>query len=201
MKFKGKILIYMVMITLSLSVMFYGVFAAMNASLQVNGQLAFEAHECEGTAKVLSVEGALAENGTKYVLAEADATKTINWQDSATLSLTNPIYLDDISTRDSNGNYINEDVKIAPIVITLQMTNTSKFSVKTVAKSNVQLQTADETPVNITGLSYSYPEIELDANESINTFTITITTDSDLITSPINITSFALTVDIIKFIS
>lgn len=202
MKFSKKFFSYCIMITLSLCVMLYGVFAALNVSLQVYGNLSFIPHDCEGTAQIISVIGALNENGTAYTLAQADAENVINWQDSATLMLTNPIYLDDISTRTPSGDYINEDVKIAPIVITLKLTNTSKFQIKTIAKTNEQLRTAEEPPANISGLKYSYPKIVLEKSgeegASTETFAITITPDSSIITGPITITSLALSVEISK---
>ena len=205
MKFSKKFLAYAVMIALGLSVMIYGVYAATNVSLYLYGQLSFAPHDCEGTAQILSVTGALNQNGTKYTLAESDANQVINWQDSDALLLSNPIYLDDISTRDSSGKYFDENVKIAPIVITLRMTNTSKFKINTIAKVNTQLTTAEETPSNINGLTYSYSEIVLEKvnqeGSSVDTFKITITPDSTVITSPIVITSFVLSVELMRYVA
>lgn len=202
MKFKGKIFIYITMVALSLSVMFYGVYAVMTAYLNISGSLGFNPHDTQGTAQILSVTRALNNDGTPYTLAPEDETKVINWQDSATLSLTNPIYLDDISNYNAQTGEYNNGIRIAPIEITLKLTNTSAFAVKTVAKTGVQLQTNTSPATDITGLTYSYEAVTLqkagDPGDYTDSFVITITPDSEVITEAISITSFAISIEIVR---
>lgn len=203
MKFKRKIFIYIIMITLSLSVMFYGVYAAQNATLTISGKLAFVVHDCEGTAQILSVSGALNADGSPYVLHEDDLS-SINWQDSDTLTLTNNLFLDDLSTRDpETGEFLDPNKKLAQIKITLKMTNTSYFPVKINAVDSAQLQTADETPENIAGITYSYDELNLTARDtegaSTDSFVITITPSNDITT--LEVVTFSLSIEIFKNIT
>lgn len=201
MKFSKKVFAYIAMITLSLSVMLYGVFAAINATLQVSGSVSFVAHDCEGKAQVLKIEGALMQNGSPYELHVEDKTEVL-WQNSPTLNFTNDIYLDDISTRDpATGEFYDEDKKIAPIKIYIRLENTSEFPVKIEAASG-NLQTAGQNPTDINGFTYSYEKLELaiDGNtdniEDDEAFVVTITPSNDI--ESLDLTQFALSIEIVQ---
>ena len=200
MKTKGKIFAYIIMLTLSLSVMFYGVYSAMNATLTISGSLGFNPHNSLGSAQIISVDGALNADGTKYTVDASDTTKLINWQDGTPLTLTNPIYLDDISNYDASTNSYKDGIRICPIVITLKLTNNSSFAVKTEAKTGAKLTNTNGE--EIAGLTYSYGAIVLaktgaENNANINeTFTVTITPDQNVVQAAIEVTQFSLTIDI-----
>ena len=199
MKGKHKFFIYAIMIALSLSVMFYGVYAASSASVTVSGKLSFSSHNSTGTAQLVSVTGALNADGSSYTLASADTANIVSWE-NGNLSFTNALYFDDISTRNpETGDYLDENVKIKPIVITLKMTNTSSFGVKIVAGS-ATLQTNEATPVDITGVTYSYGALNLTKTGTTgatnSAYAITITPSNTLAT--LSATGFSLSLSIEK---
>ena len=195
MKSTRKIIIYISMLVLCMSFMAYGVYSAMTASLTISGSLGFNPHNCQGTAQIVSVDNALNADGTTFVVSSEDKDNIVAWESGTTLTISDEMYFDDISTRDpGTGAYIDANVKIKPIVITLKMTNTSAFAVQAKEKT-ANLQTATQTPTNITGVTYSYSTLSLASGATENEFKVTIT---PTLTEQLEVTAFALTIDIAK---
>lgn len=148
MKKKNKLFGSLALIVLCMAFMVYGVYAAKNASLTINGTIGFKAHGIEYAVSGFSVANALNAAGNTYnatdysvvakegeatLVKELSAEKEVLYAGDGVLTMSeynaevasdSTFYFDDLTNSTADAD------NIADIVITLTITNASMFNVE-----------------------------------------------------------------------
>ena len=169
MKKKFGLWFNIVTICLCVCAIAIGVYSATTANLNASGKLGFTAHNCKADITGTIYGHATGNSADGLPVAEADAETfgTVSLDgDTKSLSLGETRYFTDMASTDGS---------VAPIVITLAITNTSKFDiVASVTSATATSPVAIESPTEDV-------KITQNSTESL-TFTLTLTSTANGVT-------------------